>query len=318
MSRKRPQEEYNESLSGRFKRWLDGEKDPFVGTLEMKPPAPVQEPEEPYGPSDYEAIRKKSRDYPRNKRLKGYGHVYRTVSVAVCLLLIGILVYAVSFLPSVGAESNPANNEVPARYITQGLEETGSVNLVTGMILTYRAFDTFGETTVLFIATCCVMILLMVENEEKRRKLKLDDYGLEPLEDTVLKKVAKVVCPVIFLFGIYIILNGHLSPGGGFSGGAVIGAGMILYASSFGFPRTQRFFNEKIYVIVKVTALLLYGLIALHFFYTGANGLEHLFPLGEPGAILSGGIILPINICVGTEVACTIYAFYALFRRGGL
>ena len=39
--------------------------------------------------------------------------------------------------------------------------------------------------------------------------------GLEPLEDTVLKKVAKVVCPVIFLFGIYIILNGHLSPGGG-------------------------------------------------------------------------------------------------------
>lgn len=71
-------------------------------------------------------------------------------------------------------------------------------------------------------------------------------------------------------------------------------------------------------MIVKVTALLLYGLIALHFFYTGANGLEHLFPLGEPGAILSGGIILPINICVGTEVACTIYAFYALFRRGGL
>ncbi len=161
MSRKRPQEEYSESLAGRFKRWLDGEKDPFVGTLEMKPPAPVQEPEEPYSPSDYEAIRKKSRDYPRNKRLKGYGHVYRTVSVAVCLLLIGILVYAVSFLPSVGAESNPANNEVPARYITQGLEETGSVNLVTGMILTYRAFDTFGETTVLFIATCCVMILLM-------------------------------------------------------------------------------------------------------------------------------------------------------------
>ena len=47
MSRKRPQEEYSESLAGRFKRWLDGEKDPFVGTLEMKPPAPVQEPEEP-------------------------------------------------------------------------------------------------------------------------------------------------------------------------------------------------------------------------------------------------------------------------------
>ena len=318
MSRKRPQEEYNNSPAFRFKRWLNGEKDPFVGTLEMKPPLAEEDPGLPCEPSDYEEIRKKSRDYSQNRQLRGYGKVSRAVSILVCVLMTAMLVYAVSYLPSVGAQSNPANNEVPERYITQGLQETGSVNIVTGMILTFRAFDTFGETTVLFIATCCVMILLMVENEQKRKKLKLDDYGLEPLQDTVLKKVAKLVCPIIFLFGIYIILNGHLSPGGGFSGGAVIGAGMILYAASFGFTRTQKFFNEKIYVIVKVTALLLYGLIALHFFYTGANGLEHIFPMGVPGAILSGGIILPINICVGTEVACTIYAFYALFRRGGL
>ncbi|MFQ6962551.1 MAG: hydrogen gas-evolving membrane-bound hydrogenase subunit E, partial [Clostridium sp.] len=298
--------------------WLNGEKDPFVGTLEMKPPPIEEEPGPPYEPSDYEEIKKMSRDYSRNERLKTYSKVYITVSILICMLLIMILVYAVSYLPSVGEKSNPTNNEVPERYITEGLQETGSVNVVTGMILTYRSFDTFGETTVLFIATCCVMILLLVENEEKRKKLKLDDYGKEPLQDTVLKKVAKLVCPIIFLFGIYIILNGHLSPGGGFSGGAVIGAGMILYAAAFGFTKTQRFFNEKIYVIVKVTALLLYGLIALHYFYTGANGLEHIFPLGVPGEILSGGIILPINICVGTEVACTIYAFYALFRRGGL
>ena len=53
-------------------------------------------------------------------------------------------------------------------------------------------------------------------------------------------------------------------------------------------------------------------------FLTGANGLPCLVPLGEPGKILSGGITLPINIFVGSEVACTMYAFYALFRRGGL
>ena len=318
MSRKRPQEEYYSSLAYRFRRWMNGEKDPFVGTLEMKPPVPLEDPEQIYEPSDYEEIKKKSREYSCNERLKTYSKVYIAVSILICLLLIMILVYAVSYLPSVGGESNPTNNEVPERYIREGLQETGAVNIVTGVILNYRSFDTFGEVTVLFIATCCVMILIMVENEEKRKKLKLDDYGLEPLYDTVLRKVAKIVCPVIFLFGIYIILNGHLSPGGGFSGGAVIGAGLILYAASFGFKSTQRFFNEKIYVIVKVTALLMYGLIALYFFLTGANGLEHIFPLGVPGDILSGGIILPINICVGTEVACTIYAFYALFRRGGL
>mgnify|MGYP006976618559 CR=1 FL=1 len=40
-------------------------------------------------------------------------------------------------------------------------------------------------------------------------------------------------------------------------------------------------------------------------------------PLGTPGDILSSGLILPLNICVGLVVACTMYAFYAMFRKGG-
>lgn len=318
MSKKRMQEEYQKSLAYRFKQWMSGEKDPFIGELEMTPQTQQGDPERFYDPSDYEEIKKKSRDHTLNKRWKGYGKLYIGVSILVCVMMIALLIYAVSYLPSVGSAGNPTNNEVPGRYIEQGLQETGAVNVVTGMILTYRAFDTFGETTVLFIATCCVMILLMIENVDKRKELKLDDFGMEPLTDPILQIIAKIICPVVFLFGIYVILNGHLSPGGGFSGGAIVGAGMILHAAAFGFPKTQRFFNEEIYVVVKVTALLLYGLIAIYFFFTGANGIEHIFPMGVPGAILSGGIILPINICVGTEVACTIYAFYALFRRGGL
>ena len=62
----------------------------------------------------------------------------------------------------------------------------------------------------------------------------------------------------------------------------------------------------------------MYGLIGSYFYFTGGNGIENHIPLGIPGHILSSGIILPINICVGLEVACTMYAFYALFRRGGL
>ena len=41
-------------------------------------------------------------------------------------------------------------------------------------------------------------------------------------------------------------------------------------------------------------------------------------PLGTPGAILSSGFILPLNICVGLIVMCTMYAFYTLFRKGGM
>ena len=53
--------------------------------------------------------------------------------------------------------------------------------------------------------------------------------------------------PIIFLFGFYVVFNGHLGPGGGFSGGAIIGSGLILYDMSFGPDRLRRILNLKSY-----------------------------------------------------------------------
>ena len=133
----------------------------------------------------------------------------------------------------------------------------------------------------------------------------------------ILQQVARILVPIVFIFSIYVMLNGHLSPGGGFSGGAMMGAGMILYVCAFGFDKTRRFFSERVYTSVKVTALVLYGVMITYYYIMGANGLENHIPLGTPGAILSAGLILPIDLVVGLQVACTMYAFYALFRRGG-
>lgn len=130
--------------------------------------------------------------------------------------------------------------------------------------------------------------------------------------------VAGFLVPVVFLFGIYVILNGHLSPGGGFSGGAMIGAGLIIYVSAFGFKKTERFFNEHVYKVAKVSALCFYVSCLSYYFYMGSHGYDNHIPLGTPGNIISSGLILFINIFVGTEVACTMYSFYALFRKGGL
>ena len=65
-------------------------------------------------------------------------------------------------------------------------------------------------------------------------------------------------------------------------------------------------------------ALSLYSVTMIYYFYTSANAIKSMIPLGTPGDILSGGMILPINLFVGLEVACTMYAFFALFRRGGM
>ena len=67
-----------------------------------------------------------------------------------------------------------------------------------------------------------------------------------------------------------------------------------------------------------MSALSFYCLAKSYSFFTGANHMENMIPNGTPGAIISSGLILPLNICVGLVVSCTIYAFYALFRKGGL
>lgn len=322
MSKPIPQEEYNKKPLTRLMRWVRGEIDPFLETMETR----VQQD---YVPNE-RLIRKHRRDrdavvwmaydQKHNRVYRRFRQFYKIASVVCCLALILILLTAVSYLPPVGAADNPANNEVAAKYIEDGLQDTGAVNIVTGMILDYRAFDTFGESNVLFIATCTVLILLRSDRKKDRKQEEADqkrEQHYEPKDDSILQRVTFLLFPLIVIFGIYVILNGHISPGGGFSGGAIIGAGLILYANAFGFEKLNRFFTEKTYKWVSFVSLAFYCLAKSYSFFTGANHLESGIPLGEAGAILSSGLILPLNICVGLVVACTMYAFYTLFRKGG-
>lgn len=325
MSKLKSEEEYKKTRAYHFFRWLDGEKDPYLDQVEMKPQQVHIEEEKTLK----ERMREKQQMYEKvydlehNKEVKAFQIFYKIMAVVFCVTLIGVLLVAVSYLPPIGHPDNPANNEVAARYIEKGLQETGAVNIVTGMILDYRAFDTFGESNVLFIATCTVLILMRVDKKVKDGKgitqaeAEENDRIYEPKNDIILQKVAAILVPVIMIFGIYVVLNGHISPGGGFSGGAIIGAGLILYLNAFGFQKTERFFTEKTYKLICFFALSFYCLAKSYSFFMGANHLNSGIPLGTPGAILSSGLILPLNICVGLVVACTMYAFYALFRKGG-
>ncbi len=316
MSKLRSQDEYEKTSSFHFWQWLSGEKDPYIDNVEMKVQGefhelPIQAKKREI---DHIKLHDKIYDIDHNKEIKFFQGAYRVSAVVLCSVIMVALVLCASYLPKAGSPDNPSVNEVAERYVEQGTAETGVINTVTGMILNYRGFDTFGETCVLFIASSCVMILLMVSEE----KLKNLPKNLEPKDDKILQYVARIIVPVLMIFGFYVIVNGHLSPGGGFSGGAIIGSGLILYSSAFGAEKIRKFFNEKVYKSIKITALILYGCIMTYYFYTGANGIPNIFPLGTPGNILSAGMIFFINLFVGSEVACTVYSFYALFKRGGL
>lgn len=87
----------------------------------------------------------------------------KTFSIVLASVLIVILLMGVAELPAFGRAGNPSNNEVSFRYLERGVEETGAVNIVAGIILDYRAFDTFGEATVLFTAVIAVIAVLRRE-----------------------------------------------------------------------------------------------------------------------------------------------------------
>lgn len=322
MSRKIPQEQYEKTRSYKIKQWFDGSEDLYLGNLEMEPQKLYEETCRQRRRREKEKARAVERVYDteRNAELRIFQKIYRGFSILFCVFLVLMLLIAVSHLPTVGSTNKPANNEVAQRYIEDGLQETGAVNIVTGMILDYRAFDTLGESHVLFVATCTVLILL--RRDEKKRKDGEEaeaeqDFLYEPKDDVILQTVAKILVPPIVIFGIYVILGGHLGPGGGFSGGAIIGAGLILYLNAFGFEKTERFFKASTYKKLSFTALACYTFSKCYSFYTGANHIESVIPLGTPGAILSSGLILILNICVGIVVAGTMYTFYVMFRKGG-
>ncbi|MGM9613268.1 MAG: hydrogen gas-evolving membrane-bound hydrogenase subunit E [Butyricicoccus sp.] len=308
--------DYAGSRADKFQRWLHGEYDPFAGKLEMHPGGYEEPPACDISDGvDHARVQRVVDDWAHNKEMRAFRMLYKIASFILCIALIGVLLLTVANLPPFGAADNPAHNEVMERYLEKGVEETGAVNAVTGMILNYRAFDTFGETCVLFIAACCVMILL--EGKTNPADTRLDER-FEPKDDPILYRITLLLGPIVMLFGVYIILNGHLSPGGGFSGGAMIGAGLILFCNALGLTRTRRFFNEHVYKMVKVGSLTLYGITMSYYFFTGGNRLTNIIPLGTPGNLFSSGMILPINMFVGLEVACTMYSFFALFRRGEL
>lgn len=132
-------------------------------------------------------------------------------------------------------------------------------------------------------------------------------------DDVILNEVATRVIPMIHIFGVYIIVHGHISPGGGFAGGAVIGIGMVLHVLVFGLKAARRLIPEDTLIALTTLGPLWYagtGLVGMflgHQFLASANaGL----PLGAPGALLSSGAIPVITLGVGASVALTVAVLF--------
>ena len=180
-------------------------------------------------------------------------------------------------------------NPLAEHYVAEGPQELGAANLVTSVVVTYRGLDTLGEVTVLFIAATGVAALL------KRRTHTTPKRAASEL----VRTGSHVLVSLIFLVGVYIFINGHLTPGGGFQGGAVIASGVLL---AFLANPNQTLNHQLMSKIESISGLSYVAIGTLGLVFAGGFLDNRFLGLGSFGMLFSAGAIPLIYMCIGLKV----------------
>ncbi len=129
----------------------------------------------------------------------------------------------------------------------------------------------------------------------------------------IVRTIARLLFPFTFLFGAYIVLHGHLTPGGGFPGGVIIAASVVMLLLAFGIERAETrvsFLQAEVLESIGGLAIVVLGLLGL---LLGVAFLQNKFPMGELGQLFSAGNLPLLYLGVGIKVAAgIILIFYAM------
>ncbi len=223
--------------------------------------------------------------------------------------VVAVAGFVVMLLPLLEVPFRETLDGISEAYVTQTPQRLGAQNVVTAVVVTYRGLDTLGEVTVLFVATAGVGFLLRrSRGEEGLRRVRPPVKMIHGVPCATASEIfatgSRTLFPILILFGAYVFLHGHLTPGGGFQGGVIITSALVLvllcaegHGVSHTLLRVVESFSGAGYVAVGVLGLFLAG----GFLDTSFLG------LGEFGTLLSAGAIPVIygliGLKVGTELA---------------
>lgn len=255
-------------------------------------------------------------------------------------LMAGILDF-----PGWGDPLAPASVHVSPYYIEHAMPDTSVPNVVTAVLADYRGYDTMFETIVIFAAgIVCVFLLRRPPSAARESRvyrhiptgitLRIEAGGKVPDDslhferidttwvpyDLVIRTTCRMVIPFIQVFGLYVIAHGHHSPGGGFQGGVILGASVVLFAIGFNLRSAIRGMGEKTAAFLCVLGVFIYagtGLLSLAFNanYLDYGALAVLFGT-DPVTARSHGILLA-EIGVGVAVMATMVVLYYTLASAG-
>jgi multicomponent Na+:H+ antiporter subunit B len=234
--------------------------------------------------------------------MKNRAYVVSNIFVLLVLLAGSLFVYRALTDEGRGIRvlSAALPDRVSSRFITKSVNqednstvefggrgyEDGSANLVTSVVVNYRAFDTLLEVIVLFASAAGVTLLAASRKRTRYREPSI-----------ILRTAVPIVNMLVFVTGAVIILRGHLSPGGGFAGGAVVASGFILISLAF-----RHGIRGRLFLALETTmglGILAVGLLGIY--YDGFF-LSNFLPTGQVGSFLSSGTVLILYLLIGVKV----------------
>ncbi len=184
---------------------------------------------------------------------------------------------------------------VPERHIT---------DTVTAVNFDIRGFDTLGEEFIMFTSVAGVILLLRRLRDETQREQK--DEAPErsvPAASDAARVFTVGLVGLLTLFGIYIVVHGQLTPGGGFQGGVILGTAPLCVYLACNFTNFRHVANHRVVEIAEAVGAAGYAVVGMAGLVAGAAFLQNFLPLGTSGDVLSGGTVPLIDLSVGLEVA---------------
>lgn len=228
-----------------------------------------------------------------------------------------ILFYAARDLPEIGNPSAPASEHVTPRYIERAQDEAGAPNMVTAVLADYRSYDTLGEVVVIFTAgLACFLILGAFLGSTTITDDEAPDAMAYSFGSDVLDATSRMLIPFIALFATYVVAHGHTSPGGGFQGGAIFAASIILVRLVRGAAPGLRLGANAALAIGSV-GVLIYFATGVTTLFTGRNFLDYSgLPLDYEGAHLREIGSLTIEAGVFIAVTAVLVLIFTVLSSG--
>ena len=230
------------------------------------------------------------------------------------------LYVGVSDLPEWGDASSPVNTMVSPYFIKYAYSDTKVPNLVTAVLADYRAFDTMFETVVVFIATLGIIMLFRRESNQVEDGLTTNHAVHNSEVPMVMRLASQYMTPFIQLFGLYVVAHGHYSPGGGFQGGVILGASLILMAIANGTSFVESYFSVSAMMRLSILGVIIFAVWGLVPVLLGQSFLDYSawsqwLPI-DPVMIRSHSMLI-VEIGVALTVMCGMYGIYVSMVSDG-